>query len=73
MTSVALPMTRMPLSDERLELYREVQRKVMTAAPWAPLYYEVEAHAHQRNVTAAEPHPVWRYLRLAEMGKTPAR
>jgi ABC-type transport system substrate-binding protein len=64
---------RMPLDDARLALYREVQRKVMADAPWAPLYYEVEAHAHQRNVTGAEPHPVWRYLRLAAMGKTASR
>ena len=30
----------------------------MEAAPWAPLYYEVEVHLHQKNVQGAQPHPV---------------
>ena len=33
----------------------------------------VEANLHQQGVGGTDPHPVWRYLRLAEVTKQPPR
>jgi ABC-type oligopeptide transport system substrate-binding subunit len=60
---------RMPAGPERLGLYQEVEKQVMRDAPWAPLYFETEAHLRQPYLEGAEPHPVWRYLRLGQLSK----
>lgn len=62
--------SKMALGPERTALYQEAERIIMRDAPWAPLYYEVEAHLHQANVHGAAPDPVWRYLRLDGVTKT---
>src|SRR5262249_41761804 len=59
----------MPAGTPRLELYQQAERMIMHDAPLAPLYYEVEMHLCQPYVRGARPHPVWRYLRIAQVTK----
>lgn len=43
----------------RLRLYREVERQVMTDAPWVPLFHERYALIQHPRVRGFAPHPVW--------------
>jgi peptide/nickel transport system substrate-binding protein/oligopeptide transport system substrate-binding protein len=62
----------MPAGEERLEVYRKAQAAIMEEAPWAPLYVEIESRLRQPTVGGLTIHPVWPYLRLAELWKSGA-
>jgi peptide/nickel transport system substrate-binding protein/oligopeptide transport system substrate-binding protein len=59
----------MPAGDARLKVYERAQEAIMADAPWAPLYQEVESRLRQPNIGGLVIHPVWPYLRLAEIWK----
>lgn len=59
----------MPAGPERLKVYQQAEAAVMEQAPWAPLYVEVESRLRQPSVGGLSIHPVWPYLRLAELWK----